>query len=85
MVFIQARLGGLNSAYAFTAKAGKPKDDWSFAFLGKYRRDEGYKAVLGGVEKYQAKVASAGTSNSGVQQDLGMMAAMFDDLTGVRA
>lgn len=78
----QARLSGLDSAAAFTAKAGKPKDDWSFGFLGKYHRDEGYKAVLGGMEKYQAKVASAGTSKAGMQQDLGKMAAMLDDLTG---
>ena len=78
----QARLSGLEGAAAFTAKAGKPKDAWSFGFLGKYRRDEGYKAILGGMEKYQAKVASAGTTTPGVKQDLGKMAAMLDDLTG---
>jgi hypothetical protein len=78
----QARLSGLDSADAFTAKAGKPKDDLSFGFLGKYRRDEGYKAVLGGMEKYQAKAAADGTSNAGVKQDLGKLAGMLDDLAG---
>jgi hypothetical protein len=78
----QARLSGLDSATAFTAKAGKPKEDFNFRCFGKYRRDEGYKAVIAGLETYQAKAASAGTSNSGVKQDLGKMAAMLDDLAG---
>lgn len=77
----QARLSGMESAAAFTAKAGKPKDDISFSFLGKYRRDEGYKAVLEGMKTYEAKLPAASTAGPGALKDLGALAGMLDGLS----
>ncbi|MCF8161179.1 MAG: hypothetical protein K9J76_10775 [Polaromonas sp.] len=61
----KARLSGLEGADVFTAKAGRPKEDISFGMLGKYHRDEGYKAVIKGMKTYEA--AGAPVSSSGPQ------------------
>jgi hypothetical protein len=49
----QARYGAVSTKNQLLAKAGRPKDDISFGFLGTKKMSTGYKAILGGLERYQ--------------------------------
>lgn len=56
----QARLSGLDSADAFTAKAGKPKDDISFSFLANTAAMKGTRrssAACRGMRQWQHRWA----------------------------
>jgi hypothetical protein len=48
----EARYGAVSTKDQLIAKAGRPKDDISFGFLGTKKMSTGYKAVLGGLKDY---------------------------------
>ena len=50
----EARYGAISTRDQLIAKAGRLKDDISFGFLGTKKMSTGYKAILGGLDHYEA-------------------------------
>ena len=49
-----ARYGALTDHVRFRERAGRPKDDISFGFLGTWRMSTGYKSILEKLEDYHS-------------------------------
>jgi hypothetical protein len=80
-----ARYGGIGTKDQLIAKAGRPKDDVSFGFLGSKKMSTGYKAILTGMDRYQDTFA-----NDRRQKAMGMagpsnirLEALHEQLDGV--
>ena len=76
----QARLGALPSVNELVGRAGRPRDDISFGFLGTRKMSTGYKNILAGLGKYQDLCKGLEKPITSQREQQGAVDAMLSEL-----